>query len=77
MNRIDKLKKFLDDNYIRRGNRKIQTFFCRNIAGDATGAVYNEDDIIVLECSYWDYIKILGLTDKEVEDIREYGYNEH
>lgn len=77
MNRIDRLKKFLDDNYIKQGNRKIQTFFCRNNAGDVTDAVYNEDNIIVLECSYYDYIEILGLTDKEKEDIRKYGYNEH
>lgn len=78
MNRIDKLKKFLDDNYKNyQGFGKAQTFFCMNSAGDITGEVYNEDSIVVLECSYYGYIEILGLTDEEAEDIREYGYNEH
>ena len=78
MDRIDKLKKFLDNNYKNyQGDGKAQTFFCMNTEGDITGEVCNEDGIIVLECPLYCYIEILGLTDDEENNIRKYGYNEH
>lgn len=78
MSRLDKLKKFLDDNYKNyQYCGKAQTFFCGNITGDPMEEVYDEDEIVVLECFNYGYIEILGLTDDEQENIRKYGYNEH
>lgn len=78
-NRINKLKKFLDKNCFSTfgGKHKIQTFFSRNTAGDVLDAIYDEDGIQVDRCYYYDYIEIFGLNEKEKEEIRKYGYNEH
>lgn len=70
MNKIDKLKIFLQENY-----PNEQAFNTRNIAGDNMERVYDEDEIIVDYCYYYSYIEIFGLTDEEFEDlIDKYGY---
>lgn len=69
MNKIDKLKRFLQENY-----PNEQAFNTRNIAGDNMERVYDEDEIIVDYCYYYSYIEIFGLTDEEFEDlIDKYG----
>lgn len=70
MNKIDKLKRFLQENY-----PNEQAFNTRNTAGDNMERVYDEDEIIVDYCYYYSYIEIFGLTDEEFEDlIDKYGY---
>ena len=70
MDKIDKLKRFLQENY-----PNEQAFNTRNIAGDSMERVYDEDEIIVDYCYYYSYIEIFGLTDEEFEDlIDKYGY---
>lgn len=64
MNKIDKLKNFLQKNY-----PNIQAFNTRNLAGDYLENVYDEDGIEVDYCEYWNYIEIFGLTNKEFEDL--------
>ena len=64
MSKIDKLKKFLQENC-----PNMQAFNTRNIAGDFTETVYNHDGIIVDWCDYYSYIEIFGLTNKEFEDL--------
>lgn len=46
-----------------------QTFFTPNIAGDTMFTVYEEDGIRILNCPYWDYIEIFGLTDDEIKEL--------
>lgn len=70
MSKIDKLKRFLQENY-----PNEQAFNTRNIAGDSMGRVYDEDGITVDYCYQYSYIEIFGLTDEEFEDlIDEYGH---
>lgn len=65
MNKIDKLKIFLQENY-----PNEQAFNTRNTAYDSMETVYNEDGIMV----DYEYIEIFGLTDVEFEDlIDDYG----
>ena len=64
MNKIDKLKKFLQENY-----PNIQAFNTKNIVGDYMVEVYNEDGITVDYCEYWEYIEIFGLTEKQFESL--------
>lgn len=64
MNKIDKLKKFLQENY-----PNEQAFNTKNIVGDSMVTVYNEDGIIVDYCYYYSYIEIFGLTEEEFEDL--------
>lgn len=64
MNKIDKLKIFLQENY-----PNEQAFNTRNIIGDYMETVYDEDGIVVDYCYDYDYIEIFGLTDEEFEDL--------
>lgn len=64
MNKIDKLKKFLQENY-----PNEQAFNTKNVLGDSMRTVYNEDGIIVDYCYDYVYIEIFGLTDKEFENL--------
>ncbi len=64
MNKIDKLKKFLQKNC-----PNMQAFNTRNIVGDFTVTIYNHDGIIVDFCYYYSHIEIFGLTNKEFEDL--------
>lgn len=69
MNKIDKLKIFLQENY-----PNEQAFNTRNWIGDNMETVYDEDGIIVDYCYGYEYIEIFGLTDVEFEDlIDDYG----
>lgn len=70
MNRIKKLKKFLQKNY-----PGIQAFNTRNIMGDYTVNVYNEDNIKVDYAPNYEYIEIFGLTGTEFDNlINKYGF---
>jgi len=64
MNKIEKLKKFLQENY-----PNIQAFNTRNIVGDDMENVYDEDNIQVDYCDHWDYIEIFGLNEKQFSDL--------
>lgn len=64
MNKIDKLKIFLQENY-----PNEQAFNTRNLLGDNMGTVYDEDGIMVDYCYDYEYIEIFGLTDVEFENL--------
>lgn len=64
MNRIEKLKKFLQKFY-----PNYQVFNTRNLAGDAMYNVYTEDGIQVDECFEWGYIEIFGLAEEEFKSL--------
>ena len=62
MERINKLKKFLQENY-----PNFQAFNSRG--ADYTERVYNEDGIIVDYCSSYGYVEIFGLTNEEFYNL--------
>lgn len=64
MEKIKKLKKFLQENY-----PNYQAFNTRNIYGDPMEEVYNEDGIFVDYCANLGYIEIFGLTNEEFYDL--------
>lgn len=63
-NKINKLKKFLQENY-----PNMQAFNTRNIAGDYMKNVYDKDNIQVNYAPKYDYIEIFGLSDKEFDSL--------
>ena len=67
MNKIDKLKKFLNEEF----KEKIQAFNSRNLVGDQMYTIYDEDGITVDMCYEWSYIEIFGLTQQQFEDLLE------
>lgn len=64
MNRIEKLKKFLQKFY-----PNYQAFNTRNLASNAMVTVYTEDGIQVDEAFEWGYIEIFGLTEEEFKSL--------
>lgn len=64
MNKIDKLKKFLQENY-----PNIQAFDTRNFSGSPMENVYDEDGIKVDYCERYDYIEIFGLTERVFQSL--------
>lgn len=69
---IKKLKIFLQNNY-----PNCQAFDCENTAGDEMNLVYEDGDIEVWYCEYWDYLEIFGLTDKEYDGLIQKGTMSH
>ncbi len=69
MDRISKLKKFLQENC-----PNMQAFNTRNLVGDPMDTIYEEDGIVVDICYDYDYIEIFGLTDEEFENLIENGF---
>lgn len=67
MNKIDKLKKFLNEEF----KEKIQAFNSRNLVGDRIYTIYDEDGITVDMCYEWNYIEIFGLTQRQFKDLLE------
>lgn len=61
MDKIDKLKKFLQKEY-----PNIQAFNTRNVAGDYLETVYEEDGITVDYCEGWGYIEIFRTNARRV-----------
>lgn len=72
MNKIDKLKKFLQTNY-----PQIQAFDTPSLAGDYRVKVYNKDGIQVYYAPNYDYVEIYGLTKDEFRSLldKKRGYN--
>jgi hypothetical protein len=68
MNKIEKLKKFLQENY-----PNIQAYNTRNLVGDYMINVYKADNIRVDYALEYEYIEIFGLSDKEFDDLLENG----
>jgi len=50
----------------------IQTFFTRNLVGDAMDNIYNKGGIQVDLCSYWGYIEIFGLKEDEQDFLKRH-----
>ncbi len=50
---------------------EIQLFDTRNICGDETGRVYDENEINIDYCYDWDYLEIFGLTQEEKEILQK------
>ena len=64
MNKISKLKRFLQENY-----PNEQAFDCANWCGDSVRKVYNEDGIEVDYCYGYGYLEIFGLSNEEFQDL--------
>ena len=67
MNKIDKLKKFLNEEF----KEKILAYNSRNLVGDRIYTIYDEDGITVDMCYEWNYIEIFGLTQQQFKDLLE------
>jgi len=63
---FDRLRKFLIHNY-----PGIQAFNVRNVVGDFTYTVYDEDEIKVEYCPAWEYIEIFGISEERYWSLND------
>jgi hypothetical protein len=70
----DRLKRLID--FLNKAfPQKEQTFFTRNLVGDAMTEIYDYDGITVDLCDYWGYIEVFGLTDEEKKALKKKGFH--
>lgn len=47
----------------------VQAFDCESLFGDERVKIFEYKGIKILYCSYYEYIEVLGATDKEFKQI--------
>ena len=66
MDRLSKVKKFIQENYYDETcGWPIQLFDSRNTVGDYMETVYEEDGVTIDYCPHYDYLEIFGLSADE------------
>lgn len=75
MNRLSKVKKFIQENYY--DGDVIQLFDSRNLVGDYMETVYEEDGITIDYCPRYWYLEIFGLSDKEYLELIDLNKEHH
>ena len=71
--RIYRVKEFIKNNCLFEYN-KVQTFFNSNWFGDRVVNIYDEDDIRIYICYDYEYIEVLGLNEKEQQELLNADY---
>lgn len=61
-------KDLLDEN-ISDDDPRIQLFDCSDIAGDNKDILYQNGDVIVYYCHYYDYAEVIGLSDEDYNKV--------
>lgn len=72
MNRLEKAKKIIEENYT---NANCGIFSTRNTVGDYMETIYCDDEIQIDICRGMKYFEVFGLEDEEFEDLEKF-YNE-
>ena len=47
----------------------IQCFYTRNLVGDEMETIYEDGEVTIDFCYYYEYIEIFGLTKEEYNDV--------
>lgn len=50
-------------------NSDYQIFNTRNLVGDRMKEIYNKDGVKILECRYYSYLEVLGLSEKDFDSL--------
>lgn len=69
MNRVEKVKKIIRENY---NDAQFGCFFTRNILGDPMSTIYMDNEIVVDICYRYEYFEIFGLTEDEEDEVFAY-----
>ena len=69
---VTKIKNLINEKF----DGEIQMFDCPNVVGDPMELIFDEDDVTVDYCPYYNYIEIFGLTDEEFNELNDqFGVN--
>lgn len=69
MNKLEKAKEIIKENYVDGG-----LYFVRNICGDPMKKLYEDSNIRIDICKYYEYFEVFGLDKKEQKELTNY-YN--
>ena len=70
MERLDKIKRFLKNNF----KESIQAFSTRNLVGDFMYTIYYNDGVQIDYAPEYEYIEIFGLTTEEFKKLQDEKY---
>ena len=71
MNKLDIVKKIIKENY---KNADCGIFDSRNIVGDWTTNIYNDNGLTIDICYEWSYFEVFGLSDDEFNELEKFYY---
>lgn len=69
MNRLDKVKDSIKENY---KYARCGLYFTRNITGDKMRNIYHEDGITIDICLFWAYFEVFGLNKDEQKELLKF-----
>lgn len=70
MTKLEKAKEIIKENYVPCG------IFCsRNIAGDPMNTIYDDGELQIDICYYYEYFEVFGLSDDEFTVLEKYYDN--
>lgn len=67
--KLEIAKNIIKENY---KNAQCGIFDCRNLVGDSTVTIYDEDGLQIDICYHWSYFEVFGLTDDEFKELEKY-----
>lgn len=67
--RLEKAKHIIKENY---SKGSLGLYDTRNLCGDLMTRIYEDNEIIIDVCRYYEYFEVIGLTDKEFSELEEY-----
>lgn len=72
MTKLEKAKEIIKENAY---TFCCGIFNCRNIAGDEMDTLYEDENILIDVCYYWQYFEVFGLSKEEFKELENYYYN--
>jgi hypothetical protein len=72
MNKLDIAKKIIKENY---KDADCGIFDSRNIVGDWTTNIYNDNGLTIDICYEWNYFEVFGLSDDEFNELEKFYYS--
>ena len=72
MNKLDIAKKIIKENY---KDADCGIFDSRNIVGDWTTNIYNDNGLTIDICDEWSYFEVFGLSDDEFNELEKFYYS--
>lgn len=70
--KIETAKRIIKDNF---EEAECGIFCSRNIAGDSMNTIYDDGNLQIDICYYWEYFEVFGLSDDEFKELKRFYYD--
>ena len=72
MSNSEKVKKVKEVIKKHISDARCVIFSTRNIAGDCMHNIYDDGEVAIDICYFWEYFEVFGLTDEEFSEVEKY-----